>query len=76
MKRNDIKALPEKSESELREMLQSLQKELATARLARQAGKLANTSSVKLLSDDIARVKTVLGLKEQRAATATTEKES
>jgi large subunit ribosomal protein L29 len=60
MKRNDITALQDKTAAELTKQLNEVQKELATARLQKAVGKLANPSRIKVLRDDIARVKTVL----------------
>jgi ribosomal protein L29 len=63
MKRNDIKALAEKSTAELEKMLVDLKLQLAKARLEKSAGKLANTSLTKTLADDVARIKTKIGEK-------------
>lgn len=60
MKRNDIKALQEKTAAELIKQLTELQKELATAKLQKVVGKLNNPSRIYVLREDIARVKTVL----------------
>lgn len=60
MKRNDIKALADKTEVQLLEQLQSLMVELSKAKLAKKAGKLANLRSINTLKDDVARIKTVL----------------
>lgn len=64
MKRNDVQALHEKSASELQKMLADFQKKLATAKLQQAVGKLTSSAVLKVLSDDIARVKTVI--QEQR----------
>ncbi len=66
MKRNDIAALHEKTSDELNKQLVELTNQLAQARLERVVGKAA-LSKVRLLADDVARIKTVLGNK-QRAA--------
>ncbi len=66
MKRNDIAALHEKTSDELNKQLVELTNQLAQARLERVVGKTA-LSKVRLLADDVARIKTVLGNK-QRAA--------
>jgi ribosomal protein L29 len=66
MKRNDIKALHQKTVAELEKMLNDLNLELAAKRLMRKAGRLENVSEVKTLSDDIARVKTILGEKKTK----------
>jgi ribosomal protein L29 len=63
MRTNDIKALHDKSVGELQVMIQELAKQLAQSRLQKKAGKLKNTH-LALVSDDIARVKTVLKEKE------------
>ena len=60
MKSNDIKALHEKSVPELNKQLAELQKQLATARLQKVVGKLQNPSSIIVMRNDIARIKTVL----------------
>lgn len=60
MKRNDIKALAQKSASELQKELAVLSRDLATMRLQKKVGKLKNTSALRNTSDDIARIKTVL----------------
>ena len=62
MKRNDIQALHNKTVKELETQLKDLLVELAQARLKKAAGKLQNTHTA-LLSDDVARVKTVLSMK-------------
>lgn len=64
MKRNDIKALHDKDLKELNEQLRTLLLDLAKARLEKKAAKLANVSLVRQLSDDVARVKTVIHEKE------------
>jgi len=64
MKRNDIKALHNKTVIELEAQLKNLLVELAQARLKKAAGKLKNTHTA-LLSDDVARVKTVLSMKKK-----------
>jgi len=64
MKRNDIKALVEKTDAQLQKQLGSLRIELAKARLEKKAMKLSNISLPRTLSDDIARVKTELRRRE------------
>ena len=64
MKKNDIKALHDKTIKELEIQLKTLLVELAQARLQKAAGKLKNTHTA-LLSDDVARVKTVLSIKQK-----------
>lgn len=58
MKRNDIRALQSKTRAELQTQLTAYERELATARLKKAVGKLENVSSIAILRDDIARVKT------------------
>ncbi len=67
MKRNDIKALHTKTTEELQKQLNELRQELAQVRLARVVGKAA-LSKVRLVADDVARVKTVLHEKNLVAA--------
>jgi ribosomal protein L29 len=59
MKRNDITALHDKTAGELQKQLTELTEQLAQARLERAVGKIA-LSKVRLIADDVARVKTVL----------------
>ena len=60
MKKNDIKALHQKTVAELEKMLNELNLSLAAKRLMKKAGRLENVSEIRTLSDDIARVKTVI----------------
>jgi large subunit ribosomal protein L29 len=71
MKRNDITALQTKDSAELQQQLRGLETELVKARLERSAGKLENPAKVKSLSDDIARVKTVIREKQLNQVTVT-----
>ena len=64
MKTNDIKALHEKDQAELRKELASLMKDLAGMRLLAKAGKLDSPAKLKNLRKDVARIKTVLREKE------------
>lgn len=64
MKKNDITALHNKTTTELEKQLTELLVELAQARLKKAAGKLKNTHTA-LLSDDVARIKTVLSMKKR-----------
>jgi large subunit ribosomal protein L29 len=64
MKRNDIKALSQKTVSELDKELLKLSHDLANMRLQKKVGKLSSVAKLKNLSDDIARIKTVLTEKE------------
>jgi large subunit ribosomal protein L29 len=63
MKRNDIKALHQKSVAELDKSLLELSHDLANMRLQKKVGKLSSGSKLKNLSDDIARIKTILSEK-------------
>lgn len=60
MKRNDIRALHQKTEAELDKELVGLNHSLANMRLQKKVGKLSSTAKLKNLSDDIARIKTIL----------------
>lgn len=60
MKRNDIKALHQKTEAQLNKELLELTHSLANMRLQKKVGKLDSVAKLKNLSDDIARIKTVL----------------
>jgi len=60
MKRNDIKALSQKTEAELNKELVELTHGLANMRLQKKVGKLSSVAKLKILSDDIARIKTIL----------------
>ena len=64
MKNNDIKALHEKTQLELKKDLNILIKDLAGMRLLAKAGKLDSPAKLKNLRKDIARIKTVLSEKE------------
>lgn len=72
MKANDIKALHSKTVQELEAQLHELLIQLAQARLEKAAGKRKNTHTA-LLSDDVARVKTVLSTKKRVAQVAKQE---
>ncbi|MBU0578572.1 50S ribosomal protein L29 [Patescibacteria group bacterium] len=60
MKRNNIKALHEKTNAELLKQLQELEMKVAQSKLELSAGKLGDTRSISRLRDDIARIKTIL----------------
>jgi large subunit ribosomal protein L29 len=60
MKRNEIKALSQKTVTELDKELLQLNHDLANMRLQKKVAKLSSVSKLKNLSDDIARIKTVL----------------
>ncbi len=64
MKRNEIKALSQKTVAELNQELLKLSHDLANMRLQKKVGKLSSVSKLRNLSDDIARIKTVLTQKE------------
>ena len=63
MRSNDIKALHTKTIEELSAQLEVLTMSLAKSRLQKGAGKLKNTH-IAMLADDVARVKTVLRMKQ------------
>ncbi|MFH2118404.1 MAG: 50S ribosomal protein L29 [Candidatus Paceibacterota bacterium] len=69
MKTKDIKALHEQTIAQLQKQLIGLQQQLAQNRIKKHAGKLENTSLVKLGADDIARIKTII--KEKQMAQRT-----
>lgn len=60
MKRNDIKTLRQKTVAELDKELSKFGHDLANMRLQKKVGKLNSVAKLKNLSDDIARIKTVL----------------
>jgi ribosomal protein L29 len=64
MKRNDIKALKNKSVDELLKQLNELTMAFAKIKLEKKVGRVANPRSVSMMADDIARIKTVLTEKE------------
>jgi ribosomal protein L29 len=68
MKRNDIKNLHQLEVSELNKKLIELTLVLAKSKLEKKAGKLANPRMVSNLSDDIARIKTILTMKQMVGA--------
>jgi ribosomal protein L29 len=65
MKRNDIKELQTKDQSELKTLLKEKRESLFTSQLDHSLGKLTNTASLRMLKDDIARILTVLELKKE-----------
>jgi large subunit ribosomal protein L29 len=64
MKTNDIKALHDKEQTELKKDLSGLMKDLAGMRLLAKAGKLDSPAKLKNLRKDVARIKTILREKE------------
>ncbi len=68
MKRNDINALHTMTVEDLRKKLTELSQAFAKAKLEKKVGKLANRRFAATLSDDIARVKTILTEKEMEAS--------
>ena len=64
MKRNDIKSLATKSQSELEAQMGQVVAEMTKARLAKKTGRLANLRSISHLQDDVARIKTILRQKQ------------
>ena len=67
MKRNDIKALHQKTVAELEKELVKLTNDLANMRLQKKVGKLDSVAKLKNVSDDIARIKTIITEKEKEA---------
>lgn len=63
MKRSEIKALKDMDAKQLEEKLKDLSVQLTSAYLAKNARKLNNTSMVRTIRTDIARIKTVLNNK-------------
>lgn len=64
MKRNDIKALADKTVAELQQQLGELHQAVIKAKQERAVGKLKDSKSTSKLADDIARLKTVMREKE------------
>lgn len=60
MTTNVIKDMHTKSDDELKEMLLSLKKEQFNFRFQHASGELSNTSQVKKVRRDVARIKTLL----------------
>jgi len=60
MKRIDIQKLPALTLPELQVKLEELATEMATVRLEKMANKLKDVKKTSKLSDDIARIKTVI----------------
>ena len=71
MKSNDKKALHTKSVKQLQQQLDELQGELAKSRLELHANKLEDVSKINRLRKDIARVKTVITVKQKKEANQT-----
>jgi large subunit ribosomal protein L29 len=65
MKAGDVRA---KTDDELKAELEKLCKEKFTLRFQRISGQLENTSRVRLVRRDMARIKTVLGQRARKAA--------
>lgn len=70
MKRNEIKKLHDLSVSQLTQKLVALSKEASLFKLQKMGHKLKDSQAVKKVRDDIARVKTILTVKEQLGAKA------
>lgn len=66
MKKDEKKALHTKTAKELAKLQSELEVRLLTTKMEKFSGKLANTSLVKTLSDDLARVKTAQRALEER----------
>jgi ribosomal protein L29 len=69
MKRNDIKALSTLTAAQLTTKLSELEREVATKRQEKFVGRLKDMRSVSKLTDDIARVKTVIREQALKGAT-------
>lgn len=69
MTKKDRQALHQQTTTQLQKMQTEIEMQLMKARMEKHAGKLANTSLVKTLSDDLARVKTVLRIQQLTAKT-------
>lgn len=66
MKRKDITELHQLDVKELEQKLVALQTEIAKAKLEKRVGRLENVSSIKMMADDIARLKTIIREKENK----------
>ncbi len=64
MKRKEIQELATKEVKELKTLLKEIEKDLFTAQLDHKMGKLKNTASLRVMRDDVARIRTVLKQKE------------
>ena len=73
MEASDLRA---KTESQLTEQLADLEKERFNLRFQAASGQLENTSRVRLVRRDIARVKTILREKAPKAAPASAKKKA
>ena len=67
MKASEVRA---KADEELREQLLQLKKEQFNLRFQKATGQLENTSRVRVVRRDIARIKTVLGARAAAAPTS------
>lgn len=65
MKQNDIKELRSKTVEELKKMTEPLEVEIAKLKIELINKKLKNTSLIKNKLDDLARILTVLNLKQK-----------
>lgn len=65
MKRNDITALHGKTVADLQQQLAELRTELGKIQVEKKAQKLSNPRRVSTVKDDIARVMTIIKVKEQ-----------
>lgn len=68
MKRKDIKDLHQLSIEELNKKLVDLSVEINKNRMDLQVNRLADTRAVSKLKDDVARIKTVIKIKEAQVA--------
>lgn len=64
MKRSEIKELSTKTVKELTDMMKKLREDLLDVKLELSQNKLKNTTQISRKTDDIARIKTVLRIKE------------
>lgn len=67
MKRNDIKALTEKTKEELHELLKNARQEVASLKLDKSLHKLTNTRVIFLKRKEIAQISTAIRGKELSA---------
>lgn len=67
MKRNDIKNLHSMTVADLQKKLAEVAVQVAKVRLEKKVGRVANVKQLSTLSDDIARIKTVIRQKEMEA---------
>ena len=66
MKRNDIKELHQLSVEELNKKLASISADIVKAQMDLEVNRLADMRTVSKLKDDVARIKTVIKMKEAK----------